>query len=162
MGAAVSFIILIPLACAGIIYHFYKTYNSDVLEHYYTLRESAHFILIISQAFLFAFGVGKPLLCLYLLGFEVLWVTFNLLLYKYGEGDSAKDHVKFLVCTGCVMLAYLFLSLIEHVNWILITVIVSIVVVVLIVYCSYQIVGLYYELMFKKDQWYFICHYLLK
>lgn len=37
-GASVSFTLLIPLFAAAITYHFYKTYNSDVLEHYYTIR----------------------------------------------------------------------------------------------------------------------------
>ena len=36
--AAVILIIVIPLLCIAICFHFYKTYNSDVLEHYYTLR----------------------------------------------------------------------------------------------------------------------------
>lgn len=47
------------------------------------------------------------------------------------------------------MVAYLFLSLSGQIPWIAITVIVSLVVLVLIVYSSYQIVGLYYGLFFK-------------
>lgn len=47
-------------------------------------------------------------------------------------------------------MAYLFLSLSAQVNWIAITVIVSVVVLVLIIYSSYQIVGLYYGLFFRK------------
>ena len=44
------------------------------------------------------------------------------------------------------------LSLTESVNWIVIVVFVSIIVVVLIVYSSYQIVGLYYDLLFPKEK----------
>ena len=35
---SIIFIILVVIAMAGILYHFYMTYNSDVLEHYYTIR----------------------------------------------------------------------------------------------------------------------------
>jgi hypothetical protein len=31
-------IFLIPLVMGSFIYHFYQTYDSDVLEYYYTLR----------------------------------------------------------------------------------------------------------------------------
>lgn len=37
IGSAIMIIVII-LGCAGVTYHFYKTYNSDVLEHYYTIR----------------------------------------------------------------------------------------------------------------------------
>lgn len=37
IGSIVMIIIVIML-CIGCIFHFYKTYNSDVLEHYYTIR----------------------------------------------------------------------------------------------------------------------------
>lgn len=73
------------------------------------------------------------------------------MLYKYGEGDHITSHVKFVVSTVCICIAYLFLSLCAQVNWIAIIVIVSIVVVILIIYSSYQIVGLYYGLFFKTD-----------
>lgn len=144
------FTIVIPLACVGTVYHFYKTYNSDVLEHYYTLREAAHYGLIVMQCFIFAFSIGKPLICLFLIPLELLWLGFNFMLYKYGEGDAVKDHLKLIISTVCIIISYLFLSLNANVNWIAIVVIVSIVVVVLIVYSSYQIVGLYYNQMFRK------------
>lgn len=80
---------------------------------------------------------------------ELVWFAFNYSLYRYGEGDRIKMHVKFVVSTICIMVAYLFLSLSGSINWIIITVIVSIVVVVLIVYSIYQIIGLYYHLLFK-------------
>ena len=37
---AVSYmlIVLVPVLMCAVLYHYYKTYNSDVLEHYYTLR----------------------------------------------------------------------------------------------------------------------------
>jgi hypothetical protein len=71
------------------------------------------------------------------------------MLYKYGEGDGIGKHVKFIISTVCVVIAYLFLSLAGQINWIFVVVIVSIVVIVLIVYSSYQVIGLYYGLFFK-------------
>ena len=68
VGLSMMFVILVPMIMLGIGYHFYKTYNSDILEHYYTLRECAHYWMIISQAFIFTFGINKALISLYLLG----------------------------------------------------------------------------------------------
>lgn len=73
------------------------------------------------------------------------------MLYRFGVGDRLKDHAKFIITSSCIIIAYLFLSLSAQVPWIAITVIVSIVVAVLIFYSSYQIVGLYYGLIFKKE-----------
>lgn len=106
-------------------------------------------MLILCQAFIFSFAIGKPLICLLLIALELVWFVFNYLLYRYGEGDRMKMHVKFVVSTVSIIIAYLFLSLSGSINWIAITVIVSIVVVVLIVYSIYQIIGLYYHLIFK-------------
>jgi membrane protein YdbS with pleckstrin-like domain len=36
--AAIVMIVVVLVSSIGIIFHYYKTYNSDVLEHYYTLR----------------------------------------------------------------------------------------------------------------------------
>ena len=58
--AAYLIIFSVPILMAFIIYHFYKSYNSDVLEHYYTLRESSLYLLIYSQALILCLGVGKP------------------------------------------------------------------------------------------------------
>lgn len=66
VGAVIALVLIIIL-CLVVVFHYYKTYNSDVLEHYYTLREGCHFLLIICQAFIFAFAVGKPLICLTLI-----------------------------------------------------------------------------------------------
>lgn len=150
VGAVITLIIVI-LLCVGIVFHYYKTYNSDVLEHYYTLREGCQLLMIICQGFIFSFGVGKPLLCLSLILLEAVWLIFNHMLYRFGEGDRLKDHAKFIITSSCIVIAYLFMSLSAQVPWIAITVIVSIVVAVLIFYSSYQIVGLYYGLIFKKD-----------
>lgn len=60
-------------------------------------------------------------------------------------------HTKFIVVFASVSTAYLFLSLCEKVNWIAITVIVSLVVIVLIIYSIYQIVGLYYYNIFRNS-----------
>ena len=93
--------------------------------------------------------MGKPLLCLSLIPIEIAWSGINFLLYRYGEGDQIKHHVKFVVSTLCVIIAYLMLSLAGSVNWIVVVVVVSVVVLVLIIYSVYQIVGLYYQLFFK-------------
>ena len=54
------------------------------------------------------------------------------------------DRLKLFVCSGVIIVAYLFLSLIGVANWILILIVVSIVVLVLLVYTFYQIGGIYY------------------
>lgn len=72
------------------------------------------------------------------------------MLYRYGEGDKLLVHIKFVITTSAICIAYLMLSLSDVVNWIVIVVIVSIVVVILITYSTYQIVGLYYHIMFRK------------
>ena len=149
-GFSVFFPVFIPCAALSITYHFYKTYNSDVLEHYYTLREAAHYALIFTQAFIFCFSIGKPLVCLFLIPLEILWLLFNVGLYRYGEGNGVKDQVKLMISAACISIAYLFLSLTEQVPWVAVVAIVSVVVIVLIVYSSYQIVGLYYFRLFKK------------
>lgn len=77
-------IIMVMLFSLGIVFHYYKTYNSDVLEHYYTLREACHLILILCQALVFTFAIGKPLLCLSLIAMEIVWFMFNFFLYRYG------------------------------------------------------------------------------
>lgn len=81
---SIIFIILLPIVMLGIIYHFYKTYNSDVLEHYYTVREGFHYLLIFSQSMIFTFAIGKPLICLFLIMLELGWLGFNYILYRYG------------------------------------------------------------------------------
>jgi hypothetical protein len=59
-------IFLVPILMGLIFYHFYATYNSDVLEHYYTLREGAQYIQIYVQALILAMAIDRPLigLCL--------------------------------------------------------------------------------------------------
>ena len=122
-----------------------------MLEHYYTIREAGHYALIIIQSFIFAFSIGKPLVCLFLIPAEAVWVGFNYMLYRYGEGDSVKDHLKLVISSALIMVSYLLLSLTGRLSWIAIVVIVSLVVVVLIVYSSYQVVGLYYRHLFKNE-----------
>lgn len=80
----------------------------------------------------------------------MVWFAYNYMLYKYGEGDKLNMHVKFVVSTAAIIIAYLFLSLTGYIHWIVVTVIVSIAVVVLIVYSIYQIVGLYYHMIFRN------------
>lgn len=68
-SVACSYVIifLIPLLMGLAIYHFYKTYNSDVLEHFYTLREASLYFYIYGQAVLMCLAVGKPLVGLFLI-----------------------------------------------------------------------------------------------
>jgi Ca2+/Na+ antiporter len=74
------------------------------------------------------------------------------MLYKHGEGDPLSKHLKFIVAVVCISIAYLLLSLSAQVNWIGIVVVISLVVVVLIIYSTYQIVGLYYSYIFKENK----------
>lgn len=90
-------------------------------------------------------------MCLFLIPAEAVWVGFNYMLYRYGEGDSVKDHLKLVISSALIMVSYLLLSLTGRLSWIAIVVIVSLVVVVLIVYSSYQVVGLYYRHLFKNE-----------
>jgi len=71
------------------------------------------------------------------------------MLYKYGEGDNVQYHLRFILAAVCISVAYLLLSLSGQVSWVAIVVVVSLVVAVLIVYSIYQVVGLYYERIFK-------------
>jgi len=66
-AAAIIMLLATVVLCTLISLHFYKTYNSDVLEHYYTLREASHYLLILCQAIIFSLSIGKPLLCLFLI-----------------------------------------------------------------------------------------------
>jgi hypothetical protein len=50
-----------------IFYHFYATYNSDVLEHYYTLREGAQYVQIYVQALILSMSIDRPLIALCLI-----------------------------------------------------------------------------------------------
>lgn len=38
LGLSYMVVFLVPLVMTAVIYHYYQTYNSDVLEHFYTLR----------------------------------------------------------------------------------------------------------------------------
>lgn len=81
---AIIMLVAVLLICFAICLHFYKTYNSDVLEHYYTLREAAHYLIVLAQVFLFVMAAGKVLICLFLIALEVAWFVFNYWLYRYG------------------------------------------------------------------------------
>jgi hypothetical protein len=108
-------------------------------------------LLIICQSFIFCFAIGKPLICFSLIVLEIIWFLFNYMLYRYGMEDSVKKHAKFIVAIVCISVAYFLLSLSAQINWVVIVIVVSLVVVVLIVYSIYQIVGLYYTLIFKDE-----------
>ena len=143
-------IFLVPLVMLGVVYHYYQTYNSDVLEHYYTLREAGLFLLIYSQALLMCLGVGKPLLGLFLIGLEAAWLVFNVWLYRYGEGMGWWDCRRHIAASCAVAFGLFFLSLEQQVGWVTGVVTVSIALVVLLVVCGYSLMGMYYYNIFKS------------
>jgi hypothetical protein len=98
-----------------------------------------------------ALGVGKPLVGLFLIALEWLWFLFNFLLYRHGSGLQLSGYRKYWGISGAVSLGYLFLSVEWGVGWVAMVVIVSISMIVLLVYCTYQIVGIYYYNIFPKD-----------
>lgn len=153
-GCSYMLIFLVPLIMIGICYHYYQTYNSDVLEHYYTLREACLFFYIYGQAVIMCLAVGKPLVGFFLILLEILWFGFNFLLYKYAVGISLKGFSKYFVISAVICLAYLCLSLEQYLHWIAVVTVVSFTAIVLIIYCGYQLVGIYYFNIFKgeKDQ----------
>jgi hypothetical protein len=104
-------IFLVPVMMAGALYHYYQTYNSDVLEHYYTLREASLFFYIYGQAIIMCLAVGKPLVGLFLILLELLWFGYNYLLYRYGTSLPLASFQKYFVISGCISISYLFLSL---------------------------------------------------
>jgi hypothetical protein len=152
-AVSIVLVLLVPVLMAGSIVHFYRTYNSDVLEHYYTLREAAHFVLAYAQALVMALGVGKPAIGLFLIGLEWVWFAFNFLLYRYGSGTQLSGYKKYWGLSGAVSIGYLLLSVEWGVGWVAMVVVVSLAMVVLLVYCGYQIVGIFYYNIFtaKKD-----------
>lgn len=137
---------------AAIIYHFYKTYNSDVLEHYYTLREASYFLLLYLQSLVMALGVGKPLIGLALIAFEIIWFIYNYSLYRYGNGTQISGYKKYFGISGVICLSYILLSLEDMVSWVAIVVIVSLSMAVLLTYCIYQIIGIYYNNLFNPKE----------
>lgn len=136
---------------AVVLYHYYQTYNSDVLEHYYTLREASLFLIIYAQAIIMCLSVGKPLVGLFLIPLEIVWFVFNYLLYRYGSGLTLSDFKKYFIVSGVISISYVFLSLEGILNWLCIVIAVSFASVALIVYCGYQLVGIYYHKIFSYD-----------
>lgn len=104
-------IFVVPIIMAVVLYHYYKTYNSDVLEHYYTLREGSLFLMIYSQAIIMCLSVGKPLVGLFLIPLEIMWFLFNYFLYRYGSGISLTNYKKYFVVSGVISVSYICLSL---------------------------------------------------
>ena len=97
-------------------------------------------------------AVGKPFLGLFLILFEVVWFLFNYLLYRYSIGLPLMNFKKYFIISGLICISYLFLSLVGTVNWVAIVVVVSLTMIVLIVYCTYQLVGIYYYNVFEKEE----------
>lgn len=98
-----------------------------------------------------ALAVGKPLLGLALIPFEVIWFLFNFYLSKYGDAITISDYKKYIIISISISLAYLFLSLQTEINWVVIVVLVSLTIILLLIYCSYQIVGIYFYNIFKGE-----------
>lgn len=110
VSLAIALAIIVPVIMAAVIFHFYRTYNSDVLEHYYTLREASHYLLAYAQALVMAVGVGKPLVGLFLIGLEGLWFLFNFVLYRYGTGGQLSGYKKYWGISGGISVGYLLLA----------------------------------------------------
>ena len=145
-------IFLIPILILGALYHFYATYNSDVLEHYATLREASFFLIIYGEAVIMCLAVGKPLVGLFLILLEALWLVFNYMLYRYGIGLPVSNFKKYFVMSGFICVSYIFLSLAGKISYIGIIVVVSVTCIVLLVYCAYQLVGIYYYNLVDREE----------
>ena len=78
-------VILIPALMLAFVINYYFTYYGDVLEHYYSLREASHFLLLYLQSIVLVFSIGKPLVGLALIPLEISWLLFNYALYYYGN-----------------------------------------------------------------------------
>jgi len=87
---------------------------------------------------------------LFLIILETTWLVFNYQLSRYGTDIGLSDYKKYFVISGSICLAYLLLSLQQYINWIAIVAIISITVIILLIYCSYQLVGIYYYNIFDK------------
>lgn len=127
-------VIAIPAVMIAFVIHYYFTYYGDVLEHYYSLREASHFLLLYLQSIVLVFSIGKPLIGLALIPLEISWLLFNYALYYYGNDESILNQIKLFICSGAIIVAYIFLSLMGTLNWIAIMVVVGIMVLVLLVY----------------------------
>ena len=138
-GASVFFLVTIPLLIVGIFVHYYLTYLQNKDEHLYTLRETSQLLQIYFQGVILGLSVSKYT-TLFLLGLEAVWILFNLFL------DPKRDpmyRIRLYVVGGVVGVGYIFLSLSKSLN-VGSVVVVTLVVVSLLVYCTYQVVGLYY------------------
>lgn len=71
---------------------------------------------------------------------EGLWLTFNLCLDLNRDGGFK---IRLSVISALIGLSYLLLSFGKNIN-IGVVVIVTLVILTLIVYCSYHVIGLYY------------------
>lgn len=96
-----------------------------------------------------ALSIERPLIALILIPFELLWLVFNYILYRYGEGYHFLDCTKFMISSGLIILGILSLSLIENIRWEIIMALIIISFIVNIIYATYQVVGLYYYYLFK-------------
>ena len=95
-------------------------------------------------------AVGKPLVGFFLIVIEGLWFAFNYLLYRYGTGLPLSNFSKYIIISSVISVAYLCLSLEQYLHWIAIVTVVSFAAIILIVYCGYQLVGIYYFNIFEE------------
>jgi len=98
-----------------------------------------------------AFSIGKPLVSLFLIPLQLVWMAYGYILYKYAEGYTISDYLKFIVCSTSICFGYLALALNAYLNWIFVLIVLIVVVIILIVYSFYQVLGLYYYQIFGKQ-----------
>jgi hypothetical protein len=101
------------------------------------------------QSLILALAIDRPLIALCLIPLELLWLGYNYMLYRYGEGYHIADCMKFIVTSAFICLGLLMLSLVEHITWEVIIVFLIAAFAVNIVYGAYQAIGLYYYYIFK-------------
>lgn len=136
---SIVMLVLIPLMIAGSYIHNHFTYFSDELEHLYSLRECSQLALNYFQAIVLAVSIDKYYtVCIF--AFEILWFGWNILLWS---PDHWTDNLKHYVTEAAIVVGYIFL-IIGKLTDIATIIIVTLVMVLLIVYCSYQVIGLYY------------------
>lgn len=135
--ASIILLIFIPIVLMGFHLHNHFTYVSDEWEMLYTLRETSMFAQSYVQGIILALSIQKYYV-LGLLVVEIMWFFFNWLLIT-----DDRDNVKYYVMEGAILTGTIMLVLGALVP-VVTVVVVTIVMTILIVYSTYQVVGLYY------------------
>jgi len=124
---------------AGSYVHNHFTYVSDQLEHLYSLRECSQLMLSYFQAIVLAVSIDKYYTVL-LIALELLWFGWNIILYP---PEYWTNNLRHYISEAAIVLAYIFL-IVGHLTEVATIIVVTLVMVLLIIYCSYQVIGLYY------------------